>query len=118
MAAELIIASETEQDIAEAYAWYEGRRTGLGEELLSCVDACMEEIRRYQIGSSGRLTAAADPRSYAQCPTIHNYPITFITKGANQYATSYPQVRPAGSTLTPPYRENSNAHRPRIASGT
>ena len=45
MAAELIIASETEQDIAEAYAWYEGRRTGLGEELLSCVDACMEEIR-------------------------------------------------------------------------
>jgi len=39
MAAELTIASETEQDIAEAYAWYEGRRTGLGEELLSCIDA-------------------------------------------------------------------------------
>ena len=39
MAAELSIASETERDIAEAYAWYEGRRTGLGEELLSCIDA-------------------------------------------------------------------------------
>lgn len=46
MAAELIIASEAEQDIAEAYAWYEDRRTGLGEEYLSCVDACIEEIRR------------------------------------------------------------------------
>ena len=46
MAAELIIAPETEQDIAEAYAWYEGRRTGLGEELLSCIDACIEAISR------------------------------------------------------------------------
>ncbi len=28
MAAELIIAPEAEQDLAETYAWYEGRRTG------------------------------------------------------------------------------------------
>jgi hypothetical protein len=40
MAAELIIAPEAEQDLAEAYAWYEGRRIGLGEEFLSGVDAC------------------------------------------------------------------------------
>jgi len=40
MAAELIIAPEAEHDLAEAYAWYEGRRVGLGEEFLSCVDAC------------------------------------------------------------------------------
>ncbi len=46
MAAELIIAPEAEQDIAEGYAWYEGRRTGLGEEFLSCVEACLEAIRR------------------------------------------------------------------------
>jgi plasmid stabilization system protein ParE len=46
MAAELIIAPEAGQDIAEAYAWYEGRRTGLGEEFLSGVDACIEAIRR------------------------------------------------------------------------
>jgi plasmid stabilization system protein ParE len=46
MAAELIVAPGAEQDIAEAYAWYEGRRTGLGEEFLSCVDACLEAIRR------------------------------------------------------------------------
>ena len=41
MAAGLIVAPEAEQDIAEAYAWYEGRRFGLGEEFLSRVDACI-----------------------------------------------------------------------------
>jgi plasmid stabilization system protein ParE len=46
MAAELILAPEAEQDLTEAYAWYEGRRSGLGEEFLSCVDACIEAICR------------------------------------------------------------------------
>lgn len=46
MAVEIIIAPETEQDVAEAYTWYEGRRVGLGEEFLSCIDACIEAIRR------------------------------------------------------------------------
>ena len=46
MAVELVIAPEAEQDIAEAYGWYEGQRSGLGEEFLSCVDACLEAIRR------------------------------------------------------------------------
>jgi plasmid stabilization system protein ParE len=46
MAAELIIAPEAEQDIADAYAWYEGRRAGLGEEFMSCVDACIQAITR------------------------------------------------------------------------
>lgn len=46
MAAELIIAPEAEQDLAEAYAWYEDRRIGLGEEFLTSVDACIEAICR------------------------------------------------------------------------
>ncbi|MBI2917712.1 MAG: type II toxin-antitoxin system RelE/ParE family toxin [Chloroflexi bacterium] len=46
MAADIIIAPEAEQDVTEAYAWYEGRRVGLGEEFLGCVDACIEAIRR------------------------------------------------------------------------
>ena len=46
MAFELVIAPEAESAIAEAYAWYEGRRAGLGEEFLSTVDACLESIRR------------------------------------------------------------------------
>ncbi|MGA2714009.1 MAG: hypothetical protein ABSG41_12955 [Bryobacteraceae bacterium] len=46
MAVELVIAPEAELDITEAYSWYEGRRSGLGEEFLSSVDACLESIRR------------------------------------------------------------------------
>jgi plasmid stabilization system protein ParE len=47
VAVELILAAEAELDLAEAYAWYENRRSGLGEEFLSSVDACMEGIRRH-----------------------------------------------------------------------
>jgi plasmid stabilization system protein ParE len=46
MGAELVLAPEVEQDIREAYEWYEKRRHGLGEEFLSCVDACIQGIRR------------------------------------------------------------------------
>ncbi len=46
MSAELIFAPEAEQDLAEGYTWYEGRRTGLGEEFLSAVEACLAVIRR------------------------------------------------------------------------
>jgi hypothetical protein len=46
MAVNLIFAPEAEQDIAEAYGWYEGRRLGLGEEFLSSVDACIQAICR------------------------------------------------------------------------
>jgi plasmid stabilization system protein ParE len=46
MAADLVFAPEAERDIAEAYAWYEDRRSGLGEEFLSAIEACVEGVRR------------------------------------------------------------------------
>ena len=46
MAVELVFAPEVEQDINEAYAWYEERRYGLGEEFLGCVEACVQGICR------------------------------------------------------------------------
>jgi plasmid stabilization system protein ParE len=46
MTAELILAPEAEQDVQQAYDWYELRRFGLGEEFLSCVDACIQYICR------------------------------------------------------------------------
>ena len=46
MAAELVLASEVEKDLGEAYDWYEYRRHGLGEEFLTCVDACIQRICR------------------------------------------------------------------------
>ena len=35
MAARLVVVPEAEFDISDAYDWYEGRRTGLGEEFLT-----------------------------------------------------------------------------------
>ncbi|MDZ4657738.1 MAG: type II toxin-antitoxin system RelE/ParE family toxin [Bythopirellula sp.] len=46
MAVELVFAEEVEQDMSEAYNWYEQRRSGLGEEFLSCVEACIQRICR------------------------------------------------------------------------
>lgn len=46
MAAELIIAPEAQQDVDGIYCWYEERRSGLGEEFLGCVDACIQAICR------------------------------------------------------------------------
>ncbi len=46
MAVELILAPEVNQDVGEAFQWYEDRRLGLGEEFLSCVAACLHRICR------------------------------------------------------------------------
>jgi plasmid stabilization system protein ParE len=46
MAVKLIFAPEVEQDLSEAYDWYQERRLGLGEEFLTCVDACIQAICR------------------------------------------------------------------------
>jgi hypothetical protein len=46
MAAELILVQEVQQDIDEAYSWYEDCRPGLGEDFLSCLDACIQVICR------------------------------------------------------------------------
>ena len=46
MPVELVFAPEVEEDLTEACDWYDGRRLGLGEEFLSCVDACIQAICR------------------------------------------------------------------------
>jgi len=46
MVANPIFAPEAEQDISQAYNWYEDRRPGLGEEFLSCVDAAVQAVCR------------------------------------------------------------------------
>lgn len=46
MAAKFVITPEAHLDIAQAYDWYEDRRSGLGEDFLGAVDACFERVRR------------------------------------------------------------------------
>ncbi|HEY5911228.1 MAG TPA: type II toxin-antitoxin system RelE/ParE family toxin [Verrucomicrobiae bacterium] len=38
---------EAEQDIADAYSWYEAHEPGLGEDFLRCVEACVLTIQRH-----------------------------------------------------------------------
>jgi plasmid stabilization system protein ParE len=46
MAADLVIAPEAGLEIDEAYAWFEDRHPGLGEDFLVRVDACLRAICR------------------------------------------------------------------------
>jgi hypothetical protein len=46
MAVRLLLTLEADQDIAEAYIWYESQRIGLGEEFLRSVEAALDIIRR------------------------------------------------------------------------
>ena len=46
MAKSLIILPEAEQDITEAYNWYQERELGLGEEFLWCIGASIQTIKR------------------------------------------------------------------------
>jgi plasmid stabilization system protein ParE len=51
MPADLVLTPEVEQDILDAYAWYEQRRSGLGEEFLTSVEACFERLCRFPVAS-------------------------------------------------------------------
>ncbi|WP_201324649.1 type II toxin-antitoxin system RelE/ParE family toxin [Pseudanabaena sp. lw0831] len=46
MSKSLIILPEAEQDVTEAYDWYQERELGLGEEFLRCIDATIQTIER------------------------------------------------------------------------
>ena len=42
----VIISTEAESDLTQAYLWYEKQVEGLGSEFLLCVDACIQNIAR------------------------------------------------------------------------
>lgn len=46
MSPPLVVNPEAEADLADARAWYDGQRPGLGDELLDCVDEVFEHLRR------------------------------------------------------------------------
>jgi len=41
----LIVRKRAEKHLAEAYAWYENQRAGLGNEWLLCVEARLETVK-------------------------------------------------------------------------
>lgn len=46
MSYRLIIRSEAELDIQDAFEWYEAQTPGLGSEFIRAVDACLSGIGR------------------------------------------------------------------------
>jgi len=47
MIEKVIYTPEAEQDVVEAYSWYEAREPGLGEDFLRCVEACLFTVQRH-----------------------------------------------------------------------
>lgn len=47
MGFELRFSDEAADDVAEAYAWYQRQRVGLGEEFLTCVEAATQRLSRH-----------------------------------------------------------------------
>jgi plasmid stabilization system protein ParE len=45
----LTVLPEAEQDISEAYRWYEERSPGLGSEFLRAMDVCLASIERNPV---------------------------------------------------------------------
>ena len=43
----VIFRPAAEEEMREAYAWYEERETGLGSDFIRTVEACLELARRY-----------------------------------------------------------------------
>jgi plasmid stabilization system protein ParE len=43
----LIVTPEAEADLAEAKAWYERLRAGLGEQFVLCVEEALDRIRLF-----------------------------------------------------------------------
>ncbi len=48
----LIITPEAEEDVAEAKAWYNRKRAGLGDEFVLSVEAALDHIRRVPGGAT------------------------------------------------------------------
>lgn len=41
---QLVIEPDAEDDLSEAYRWYENQRPGLGDEFIACVAAGLDRI--------------------------------------------------------------------------
>ena len=52
MAYQVLILPEAEQDLEDAYNWYEEQNTGLGSEFIRVVDASLSTIQRNPFASA------------------------------------------------------------------
>ncbi len=63
----LIIRPDAEADIADAQAWYDRQRTGLGDEFLLCLEETLDRLQR--------LPEAGEPLgNNARRSLVHRFP--------------------------------------------
>jgi plasmid stabilization system protein ParE len=80
MGAELLFTPETHQDLDDAFAWYERRRPGLGEEFLLEIAGFIQgiceqpELRPVEVDDYRRAMATRFPYSI-----IYSYDGRFVT---------------------------------------
>jgi toxin ParE1/3/4 len=46
MTIQILISSEAEADITEAFIWYQNQNQGLGNDFLLCIEAVLSQIER------------------------------------------------------------------------
>lgn len=68
----LRIAPEAEQELAEAAAWYEERRAGLGVELIAVIDRVLEAILEMPDARGPILLAAENDGKFFSFRERHN----------------------------------------------
>ncbi len=49
MVENVILTPQAAEDVSAAYAWYEEREPGLGEDFLRCVEACLLMALRHPL---------------------------------------------------------------------
>lgn len=45
----LILTEKAQEDLDDAYQWYEEQEPGLGKEFIRCIDVKIAEIKRYPL---------------------------------------------------------------------
>jgi plasmid stabilization system protein ParE len=62
----LILTEKAQEDLDDAYQWYEDQEQGLGKEFIRCIDAKIAKIKRYplhhQVVQSDRVRRALTNR--------------------------------------------------------
>ncbi len=72
----LTVLPDAEQDISEAYRWYEERSPGLGSEFLRAMDACLASIWR-----NPALRQTIDDLTRRALVRRFPYAVYYITEG-------------------------------------
>ena len=69
----LIIGKEAEQDIREAYDWYERKLKSLGTSFLAEIEATLEKIQEnpHLLRSCSSINATCIMQTFPVCSLLH-----------------------------------------------